>query len=170
MGLVRATKPVTLREYAEVLGAKRIVDPDLVRAVEEFAAVRNRVAHGYSPDPELVYRTLDAGITILGALRSVPHEINTVVHPEAEVFEDEVGQKPRRGVHAVVLASKPSTGGEGKRRVFPTTRAGYRPGQRVSWEWNPAVVYPKSWYRSPDSNTIVHAWDESMEFVGEPVE
>lgn len=138
-------------------------------AVREFRDVRRRIVHGSDVSEHEVLRAIDLGSSILQALRRVPREVHVVVAPSVEVFEDNLGTKPR-DVRAVLLESTNVVDGRpGSPRAFPTRRD-YKKGQTVSWEWKFDTIWDESWYRDLDTGQIAYAWTSSAEFDGRPLE
>jgi hypothetical protein len=136
------------------------------RGVTQFYAVRNKLVHGRNVDDEDVVRALDSGLKLLGALRALPHETHTVRFPAVEVFADDTATQPRE-IKAVVLDT--TSPGNARRDVFPTRRQ-YREGQVLSWEWDTSRAWNESWYRDPDTNEVMKAWDSAAEFAGRPLD
>jgi hypothetical protein len=142
---------------------------DLALAIRRFWEVRNKVVHGLEATDDDAVRAADAGITILGALRSLPRERNVVYHPGVDIFSDPHGKQPVAVGKAVVLETTSSDGKKKSLRVFPTTRTDYTKGVEVAWEWRGAHTWGETWYRHPDDGTIQYGWSESMEFYGRPL-
>jgi hypothetical protein len=40
----------------------------------------------------------------------------------------------------------------------------------VTWSWDMSNVWPESWYRDPETDTIEYAWTGSAEFAGRPLD
>lgn len=138
----------------------------LISAVRQFWSVRNRIVHGYGATDDEAVRAVDAGISILATLRSIPREVNVVYHPGVELYKDPEGRQPITEARGIVLETTASDGKTKSLRVFPTTRTDYVKGKQVAWEWNPGKQWAETWYRDPDSGEIKSAWRGSMEFVG----
>lgn len=69
-------------------------------------------------------------------------------------------------VKAVILETISPGGSRTSKRVFPTTKASYEKGKRVTWEWNQNNTYGEHWYKNPDTGKIEYGWGSSCEFVG----
>lgn len=69
-------------------------------------------------------------------------------------------------MRGVILRTESESGVTMPSRIFPSTHSHFEEGKRVSWEWNLDTVWPQTWYRDPDSNEIIKAWDSSGEFIG----
>ena len=109
---------------------------------------------------------LISGVSILRALYAVPGEVHTVRHTEVAIYEDEACTRTRPNVQGVVLESTSSNGLFSNIRIFPTRRTYYRPGTRVSWEWDDRMTWGESWYEDPETMKPMYAWTSSIEFVG----
>lgn len=162
--------PLPVRRALTELVSRRMLPEPLGGSIQQFAEIRNRIVHGGQATADEAIRALDSGLTLLRAVRAVPHEVNVVSHPGVPVFSDPEGTKVRQGVLAVILETTSAGGASKTSRVFPTTRADYAKGQRVSWEWNPTQTYGESWYRDPETREIKYGWTDSMEFVGKAVQ
>ena len=64
----------------------------LVRSVDQFWNVRNRLVHGRDATVDDTLRALDSGVTILRAFQAIPRETHIVHHPGVEVFADPHGK------------------------------------------------------------------------------
>jgi hypothetical protein len=161
--------PLPLRPALTELVSRKMLPEPLGGSIRQFVDVRNRIVHGGPSSDEEAIRALDSGLSLLRAVRAIPHEVNVVHHPGVEVFADSEGRQLVAGVLALVLETTSPGGATKALRVFPTTRADYVKGQRVSWEWNPGRIFGESWYRNPDTALIAYGWGSSMEFTGKPI-
>ncbi len=139
------------------------LSPHVHAAAMQFMHVRSRIVHGHAATDDDALRAIDLGLTILDALRHVPHEVHYVREPKATVFLDAAGQRPAPDFHAVVLESATPQGP--KVRVFPTTRDHFRAGKAVAWEWS-QQGFPAAWWWDPGDDELKKAWDSSAEFIG----
>lgn len=139
--------------------------PGLVRSLQDFIAVRNRVVHGASVSAEDTLRAIDIGASLLMLLRSIPRERKFVVNPAIPIFRDRELSEPLDG-HGVMLEMRGAEGTAVRRQVFPTTREHFVAGKEVAWEWNPDRIWKEAWYRNPETNEAEVGWSSSMEFIG----
>jgi hypothetical protein len=128
--------------------------------------MRNRLIHGQDATKDNILRAIDSGITILNTLKAIPHEINIVYHPCAELFSDADAKTRILELCGLILETTSPGGTTKQYRILPTTRRDYQRGRRVSWDWNPKNVYGPTWYKDPDTGEIKQAWLGSTEFVG----
>lgn len=142
------------------------LSPTVMRAVDEFRQVRNRIVHGHTADDAAVLRAIDAATIILEALDRVPREMHYVAATHVPLYADESGETRIDGAHAVVLQSRHSDDDERPLRAYPTTRDHFREGEPVSWEWNTNKIYGEAWLPDPLTGQMVYGWTESAEFVG----
>lgn len=159
-----------LKEYRSPVQAIRLLEQRqktpgrLAASLENFFSVRNQVAH--DPNyPELTEETLNAGILLLQLLRSIPRAHHKVIAANFPLYSDPEATMRREGVSGVMLRGFDEAGRGGMAQVFPTTKP-MRVGSSVSWEWNMASIWNKSWYKDPKTGEICHAFDSSAEFVG----
>lgn len=142
----------------------------LAESVRSFWDIRNRLVHGYAASQDDILRAIDSGLTILQAIKAIPHEIHSVYHPGVEVYSDSEGKNLREGVKGVVLETTGPEGLSRRLQVFPTTRTHFQKGKKVAWEWNSSRVFDESWYKHPDTGKVTYGWSASMEFVGRHLE
>jgi hypothetical protein len=135
-------------------------------SLQLFADARNKIVHGRTATDDDALSALDSGITILRAINVLPNEINVVYHPGVEIFSDANCTAPIADAKGVILETTSPGGALKTHRIFPTTRAHFQKGKRVTWEWNMQKVWPQAWCRDPDSNEIKEAWRLSAEFIG----
>jgi hypothetical protein len=170
-GHLRGRRSLSIRDMAEYLGRNAAVSENLRKSLEIFWDVRNKIVHGHGDvSREDLIRTIDIGLTVLSAIRTIPHEKNVVAHPGAEMFADPEGKHPLEGVKALILETTTPGGARKLIRVFPTTRTDYRPGMTVTWEWNTNLTWGRCYYRDPWTKEIKEAWRSSAEFVGRDIE
>jgi hypothetical protein len=170
MGLLsEQRRPVTFKQGLDVLEARGGFPVHVASSARLFYDVRNRLVHGFQSSDNDILAAIDSGLTILRALRAIPHEINHVHDPGVPVYEDSSLTRPRTGVLGVVLETRSPGGARTDFRIYPSTRTDYQKGQRVSWEWNMTRVFDQSWYRDPQTGEVKEAWTSSTEFAGRDV-
>ncbi len=148
---------------------ERLKLPGQLKApLDRFFAVRNEVAHNPN-HPELTEETLEAGISLLSVLRSIPRPRFEVVAANFPLYSDPNATQLREGVSGVILRGFDEAGRGGQTQAFPTTKP-MRQGSSVTWEWNMGNSWGKSWYRDPISSEICHAFDSAAEFIGRDLE
>lgn len=124
--------------------------------------------HGREASDDAALRAIDSGITILRALRAVPRERHTVLHPGVEVYADPQGQQVREGV---ILESRgPDATVMLVHRMFGTSKDHFQKGKRVTWECDLERQFGESWYRDPDTQEMKKAWTGTLDFVGRHLE
>jgi hypothetical protein len=168
-GNLTGDRPLTLSKAISELGSAQSLPSHVTGSLRAFLNVRNRVVHGVHSDDDATLRALDSGLVILRALAAIPRETFTIVHADLAIYSDPKAttQFPE-GTAVVINALSP--GGIGShRKIFATTRAGYQPGMRVSWEWSQERKWGPAWYREPETGSIVKAWDGSADFIGRPL-
>lgn len=170
-GHLGGRRSVSYRDMAEYLGRNSTVSGNLRKSLDLFWDVRNKIVHGHgSVDKENLIRAIDIGLTILSAIKAIPHEKNIVAHPGADMFADQEGRQPIEGVKALILETTAPEGSKKLTRVFPTTKTHYRQGMTVSWEWNMDKTWAKCYYRDPWTSEIKNGWNSAAEFVGRDIE
>lgn len=170
-GHLRGRRALSYRDMAEYLGKNAAVSENLRKSLEIFWDVRNKIVHAHNDiGREDLIRTIDIGLTVLSAIRTIPHEKNVVAYPGTDIFADPEGNNRHEGVKAVILETTTPGGASKHHRVFPTTKSHYRAGMTVTWEWNMSITWGQCYYRDPWTNEIKHAWGSSAEFIGRDIE
>lgn len=159
-----------LREGFDILQRIDLLPRHVASSVRLFSEMRNRLVHGADATSDDVLRAVDSGVTILKALRAIPHEVNVVHHPGVEIYADASASAPIEGVRGVILETTSPGGANKMLRIFPTTKTHFAKGQRVAWEWNGTRVFGPAWYRDPATSEVKSAWVSSMEFTGRNIE
>jgi hypothetical protein len=158
------------RQVINLTEERRFFSVSLTSSLRAFFDVRNVVAHSPEKTPsEQIITIIDLGVSILRMLDGIPHEENRVHQNKVRVFEDPEGKRVRQDVQAIVLTTTSPGGIQKTKRIFPTTRDDYLPGQLVAWEWNTGRMWGESWYLDSDDHKIKYAWTGSTEFVGRPL-
>ena len=167
LGLAPPGKAVSTRQSFEMLSVQKAIPESLLRAVDAFSQIRNRIVHGFHATDDEILSAIDSGLLILEALSIVPHATHRVYDAAGDLYSDPDGKTPIEGVKALILdnESKPGRGRISK-SVHPTTKQDYSKGQLVAWQWNMNRVFGECWYRDPDTSAIKYAWTSSAEFVG----
>lgn len=169
-GLLRGRSYVPLREAIQMLQQQGALPGHVPSSLNMFLDVVNRLVHGGEAKDDDVLRAIDSGITILRAIRAIPHETNLVYHPGVDLYADPQGRHVQVGSKGVILETESPGGATTSRRIYPTTRDHFQKGKRVAWEWNLDHIYGEMWYQDPDTQQMEKAWDSSMEFVGRHLE
>lgn len=168
LGLLNKYSYHNLVEAIEVL-ATHIKDlpPELKDAVGQFQSLRNVVVHGAAANEHLALRALDYGFRILRLLQAVPRFSYVVLYTDVPLYADERLQILRHDVRGVAIQTFSPDGTPLQRQVFPSTRI-YYPGEKVTWEWNTEnkTGWGRTWFRDPEANAPILAWDGSLEFTG----
>jgi hypothetical protein len=164
-GILKNRRNVTMTEALSELQQYGF-PPNLAGSVKLFLDVRNRIVHDVTATDADALSALDSGLTILRALDALPRETNVVYHPGVDIFSDQDCVTRIADAKGVILETT-SPGGVIKTfRVFPTTQSHFQKGKVVAWEWNRLKSWGNAFYRDPDTGTIKHGWNSSMEFVG----
>jgi hypothetical protein len=161
----------TVLNAIRILEKRELLPPHLVMALRDFQKVRSQIIHGRGEvTSDEILRAIDSGNVILGALKSIPREINIVYHPGVEIYSDKECTQIRPDVRGVILETTNTANGRKYFRIFPTTRTHFKRGKQVAWEWSPEHSWDESWYRDPDTGEIKVAWSGALEFVGRNIE
>jgi hypothetical protein len=122
-------RSIGIRQMARELRRVAGLPMEYERAFDEFAEVRNAIVHGLpNISDDEVLRAVDVGLSLLRLIYVWPYERNRVVAADLEVYADPNGAEPREDLKAVLLETEGSDGSVAE-RVFPTTKAHFRPGK-----------------------------------------
>jgi hypothetical protein len=122
--------------------------------------------HGRQASEDEIVSAIDSGLTLLRAIKLIPAEVNVVYRTGLPLYADDQCTQVITDVKGILLETTSSGGLKKVFRIFPTTRAHFKVGERVAWEWNLGRTWREAWYRHPDTNEVQYAWRESAEFVG----
>ncbi len=164
-GMLRGRHVVSISHALSELGQYGLPQ-NLQGSLELFNNVRNKIIHGGTATEDDALRALDSGMTILRALKALPHEINVVYHPDVEVFSDDKCTKPIPGVKGIILETTSPGGVTKTKRIYATTQTHFQKGKEVAWEWNTNKKWSDAWYRDPETKEIKYAWGGCAEFIG----
>jgi hypothetical protein len=160
----------SLTRTSRILADRGSIGEATTSAIRQFQAVRNEVVHGVGTVSESeILRAVDSGLTILRALRSIPHERYTVELPNLPIYIDESLTQEFDGYCGAVIRVETPSGAE-HTRIFPVRPGRYVAGQEVGWDWSFKKILPRAWYRDPETGEARTAWDESAEFAGTPLD
>lgn len=162
----------SFNEMLAFLKRNAAVSENLVASIKIFWEVRNKVIHKGHGEVERdnLIRIVDIGLTVLSAIKSIPHEINIVKYINVDVFEDAECKHIIEGVKAVILETHSPGRAQIDYRIFPTTKTHFSIGMQVSWEWGRTNKWGQAYYKDPADGNIKNAWNGSMEFIGRDIE
>jgi hypothetical protein len=172
LGQLDTRRHISLFQMFSMLVEKGYVPRHTADSLRSFWELRNRIVHGRGEESNKdVRRVLDIGLVLLKTIRSIPHEINVVAHPDVELFSDASCETPIENAVGLVLNTTTPGGADVYKRIFPTIKRGYyQKGRRVAWEWNLSKTWGAAWYVDPDTGEKEQAWSSAGEFVGRHVE
>lgn len=168
-GHLKGKRMLAFQDMAEYLAKNAAVSENLKSSLNLFWDVRNKIVHAQGEikvTREEVIRAVDIGLTVLSAIKAIPHELHVVAHPNVDLFQDQAGTVPVPGVKGLMLEATSPGRATKALRIYPTTKTWYRPGMAVTWEWNMGLVTGRCFYRDPTDGTIKSAWSSAAEFVG----
>ncbi|MGO9244254.1 MAG: hypothetical protein ACLQDC_05715 [Verrucomicrobiia bacterium] len=169
-GHLKGRSHVPFREAIAEIESKKLLLPHVSGSLKQFWEVRNRIVHGHGATDDDVLRAIDSGMSILRALRAVPRQTFTVLHPGVPVYSDADGKTLIASAKGVILEGTGPGGVEKTRMIFPTTRDHFRKGQKVAWEWSFERQWGTAWYRDPETSELKQAWGSAVEFTGRPLD
>jgi hypothetical protein len=144
----------------------RALPESVLSALEAFQIVRNKIVHSGEALPDETLSAIESGLIVLRTLRGLPIARYVILHPRVPLYSDEFGAHERLDVHGVIIEEVSAGGLLKTKHVQPTTRAHFKPGMQVAWEWNFDSQWGETWYLDPDTQETKHAWSNSVEFVG----
>lgn len=168
LGLLGGGNYGGVHQSMKILEGRGALPKHAMGSLEIFWELRNKIVHGKEIEyEENTIRVLDIGMTLLDALKSIPHEINIVYNPGVDIYSDEECEQRRLDIKGIILETTSPGGVEKTHHIFPTTKSDYyQVGEQVSWEWDLSKSWGASWYIDPDTNEKKVAWGSAGEFTG----
>jgi hypothetical protein len=159
----------TLSNSLKILEQRSHLAPSMMQALREFHNVKASIIHEKDrvTDAEIL-RAIDSGLKILETLQSIHRGVYFVHKHDVKVYSDRECTQLRPDVRGVILAMGSPKGSQAY-HIYPTTRTDYRKDMQVAWEWSSENSWGQTWYRDTDTNEIMLAWSDAMEFVGRPL-
>ena len=139
-------------------------------SLKHFRDARNKIIHGIGATNDDALAAIDSGISILRALRAIPHETSVVCEVNVPLFSDPDGKQNVDGIWGLLLENTSPGGTRKRRQIFPTTKTHFRKGEQVSWEWSANWLLGPTWYQDFHTGEMKHAWDRACEFIGRPLD
>ena len=160
-GKIRLSGFAALREM-ERLG---LIPDNTSQSLNQFFELRNSIVHGRKvAESKEILRVIDIAIELLKTIRKISHEIHTVIDT-IDICDDERCLIKRDNEKAVMIKSVTVDGGL-YIRIFHTSRMNYyKPGERVTWEWNLERSFEKGWYKDKKTGEI-RPVGGSLDFIG----
>jgi hypothetical protein len=143
----------------------RLLSPELISSIRQFRELANQVIHGETDEQRTGTEITAAGLNIIRALRSIPHQRNFVEEPNVPIFSDPQCLSPAEG-HGISLKAVVPPENLEVHYIYPTTKNHFQKGKEVAWEWNSTRRWGPTWYRDLPGGEIKEAWGASLEFVG----
>ena len=136
------------------------------RGLALFWDLRNRIVHGSSVDDGEILRSIDLGLILLRTIESIPRERAIVKASNLPMFTDPECKNLAEIGTAVTLEITSPGGVQRRVQTFPTTKADFKVGTRVSWEWSFDHIWPTIWIRDPTTNEPLKVFDAAADFQG----
>ncbi|MXY55688.1 MAG: hypothetical protein F4Y41_04695 [Gammaproteobacteria bacterium] len=166
VGKLTGKRLVPFRRVIEALDSHYGLPTHIPSSLKLFQEIRNKIVHGGIAEDRDILSALDSGVSIYRALEALPRERHWVDRTDVPLYSDPECTHEIVGVRGVILRTESDSGLRSSYRIFPSTRKDFKSGKRVSWEWNLRNAWPRTWYRDPDSDKIIKAWDSAGEFIG----
>jgi hypothetical protein len=170
--LSRAGQGMRQIPFGEILKEaeqSRLLSPELISSIRQFHELANGVIHGQANEQGTGTEITAAGLNIIRALRSIPHQRNFVDEPRVQIFSDKECAIPAEG-HGIILKAVVPPNNQILRPIYPTTKDHFQKNKEVAWEWDSTKRWGPTWYHDPQSGQIKQAWSGSLEFVGRHLE
>lgn len=156
------------REAAALLVRSGLLPAAIGDSLTRFWGLRSTLIHSVKGSESSLFRTIDAGLELLRAIRRIPAELVAVLEPEFPVYHDEGCTREFVDIKGISLQYQ-SPGmemvriwGVAKERVFSR-------GVYVTKEWDCTRKHGPAWYVDSVSSTRKQAWTGICEFVGRPI-
>lgn len=165
-GKLGGRSKLSLQQIINELDSHYGLPKHVASSLRLFWDTRNKIIHGAEADERNIFSAIDSGIIILRSLQAIPNETSWVHNEGVEVYSDENCQKVIQGVKGIILKTASTGGSKISYRIYPSTRAHFKKGKKVAWEWTFANSWSNAWYKDPESGEIKCAWSSSAEFIG----
>jgi hypothetical protein len=147
----------------------KLLSQELIDSIRQFRILANGLIHGEQDEPDAGAEITAAGLNIVRALRSIPHQRNFVEQPNVPIYSDAECTFPATG-HGIILKAVIPPDNLTVHYIYPTTRDHFQKGKEVAWEWNSARIWGPAWFRDSQTGRVEQAWSASSEFVGRHLE
>ncbi|MGH9551313.1 MAG: DUF4145 domain-containing protein, partial [Terriglobales bacterium] len=158
-------KRVRLSETIEKLRQQGSLPEHVTGTLKLFSEVRNRLVHGHEATDEDILRAIDSGVLLLRAIEAIPAETHIVHETNVPLYSNSGCTQRRKDVDGVALETTSPGGTQKRLKIVPTTKAHFKVGERVSWEWSFDNTWDQTWYKDSEKK-CQSAWISSAEFVG----
>lgn len=168
IGKLEGKNYISIRDASNILDSHYGLPRYFSSSLKLFLDIRNQIVHGGESKQANILSAIDSGISILRVLQSMPRETHTVLAANVNLYSDDKCTLLRDEVKGVILESESSSGVNHHIRIFPTTKNYFKPGMKVSWEWNNKKAWDSTWYIDQKDMNKKLAWNGAQEFVGNP--
>jgi hypothetical protein len=170
-GLVQQMERFSVYKAIQLLDKRGSLPKHAIGSLKIFWELRNKIVHGQRvEDKDNIIRVLDIGMTLLRTLKAIPHETYEVINPEVSIYSDKECTEIVQDAKGVLLKVVSPGGQRVENRIYPTRKKDYKPGQKVTWEWDISHTWGECWWVDPESGDKKYAWTSAGEFVGRPIE
>lgn len=161
-------KPITYR--FQVLVESKYLAESILNSVKIFWDLRSKIVHGKTiEDEKQIIRVLEIGTTLLDTLKNIPRAKYSVYKKDVDLYSDSQCLTKRNDVKGIILETISPEGIHISYNLRPTTKNFYNEKDLVAWEWSFDNIWNRTFYKDPDTDRIIKAFDSSAEFVGRPI-
>lgn len=169
-GILKDVQNKSIAYSFQVLVERKQLAESILKSVKIFWDLRNKIVHGKEiEDEKQIIRVLDIGTNLLDTLKDIPRAQYIVYKKDIDLFSDPKCEIKRNDVKGVILETISAEGIHTSYNLRPTTKNYYQENDSVAWEWSFENKWDKTFYKDPDTEKIVKAFDSSAEFVGRPI-
>ncbi len=169
-GILKDIQNKSVAYTFQVLVERNQLADSILKSVKIFWDLRNKIVHGKDiEDEKQIIRVLDIGTNLLDTLKDIPRAKYIVYKKDVDLFSDPKCKNKRTDVNGVILETISPEGTHTSYNLRPTTKNYYQEKESVAWEWSFDNQWDKTFYKDPDTDKIIKAFDSSSEFVGRPI-
>lgn len=169
-GILKDVQNKSVAYTFQVLVERKQLADSILKSVKIFWDLRNKIVHGLDiEDEKQIIRVLDIGTNLLDTLKDIPREKYLVYKKDVDLFSDPKCENKRTDVKGVILETISTEGTHTSYNLRPTTKNYYQEKDSVAWEWSFDNQWDKTFYKDPDTEKIIKAFNSSAEFVGRPI-
>lgn len=170
-GLSNSTTYKTITQSFDILVKRRYLTKNVLDSVKMFLEIRNKISHGRQiENSNNIINILDTGLGLLKLIDSIPHEKNYVYKHDIVIYKDTNCTIPYEKGKAIILDTHSPNDASQSKRIFPTTKTGFKVGTQLTWEWSFNNQWDETYYIDPDTKEKKCAWSSSAEFVGRDIQ
>jgi hypothetical protein len=158
IGLLGGRKNVGFSQALDELNAQYGGLPGFIPAAyKNFIEARNLIVHGGAAKDEDILGAINSGMTIVKAIRSLPHEVHVVYRYGVDLYKDVYCLHLYDDVKGVILENQSPGSTTKSHSIYLITKNHCQNIKPVAWEWSGEKKWGPAWYCDPDTSEAKQA-------------